>query len=203
MNALLFLGKIMDPINLITAIILFVSMTANWGGAKRGLKTSITKVIEKPDTYLQKVPPNISALILILIIIGIFGIGTLQLENENNLIRIIGLGLFALFSWLQVTSYQSLGNSYAPDIVILKDHKLHTTGVYRFVRHPQYLGQILSDLGAGIALLSYLVVPLVLFIELPLFLMRASAEEKILKKHFKGEYTDYKKRSGFFLPFIG
>lgn len=193
----------MDPINLITAIILFVSMTANWGGAKRGLKTSITKVIDKPDTFLQKIPPNISALILILIIIGIFGIGTLQIENDNSVIRIIGLGLFAIFSWLQVTAYRSLGNSYAPDIVILKDHHLHTTGVYRFIRHPQYLGQILSDLGAGIALLSYLVVPLVLFVELPLFLMRASAEEKILNKHFKEEYTAYKKRSGFILPFIG
>lgn len=193
----------MDPINLITAIILFVSITANWGGAKKGLKTSITKVIEKPDTFLQRLPPNISALILILIIIGIFGIGTLQLEDKNNVIRFIGAGLFALFSWLQVTAYRSLGNSYAPDIVIIKDHKLHTTGVYRLIRHPQYLGQILSDLGAGLALLSYLVVPLVLFVELPLFLMRASAEEKILAKHFKEDYSAYKKKSGFILPFIG
>lgn len=193
----------MDPINLITAIILFISISANWSGAKKGLKTSITKVIEKPDTFLQKIPPNISALILILIIIGIFGIGTLQLENESSVIRIIGLGLFALFSGLQVTAYRSLGNSYAPDIVILKDHKLHTKGVYRFVRHPQYLGQILSDLGAGIALLSYLVVPLVLFVELPLFLMRAVMEEKLLEKHFKEDFLAYKKKSGFIFPFIG
>lgn len=193
----------MDPINLITAIILFVSITANWGGAKKGLKTSITKVVEKPDTFLQTTPPNISALILILIILGIFGVGTLHLENENKLLRIVGLLMFALFSWLQIAAYKSLGNSYAPDIVILKDHKLHTKGLYRFIRHPQYLGQILSDLGAGIALLSYMVFPLVIFVEIPLFLMRAKAEEKILSKYFKEEYSEYKKKSGFILPFIG
>ena len=81
----------MDPINLLTAIILFISMTANWSGARKGLKTSITKVIDKPDTFLQKTPPNISAILLIIIIAGIFGVGTLSNQNELwiQIIRII------------------------------------------------------------------------------------------------------------------
>lgn len=195
----------MDPINLLTAIILFISMTANWGGARKGLKTSITKVIDKPETYLQRFPPNISAIVLIIIIIGIFGIGTLKNQNGEWVLtlRITGLLMFAIFSWLQVFSYKSLGNSYAPDIVILKDHRLHTGGVYKFIRHPQYISQVLSDLGAGLALMSYIAVPIVLLIELPLFIMRASLEEKMLVKHFGNEYVEYKKRSGFILPFIG
>lgn len=194
----------MNPINIIAAIILFVSMTANWGGAKKGLKTSITKVVEKPDTFLQKTPPTVSAIILIMIILGIFGVGTISIvDNQYQLERVIGLVLFAVFSWLQVSAYRLLGDSYAPDIVILKNHKLQTRGVYRFIRHPQYLGQVLSDLGAGIALLSYLVIPMVLLIELPLFIMRAYAEEKVLTNYFKEEYKSYKKKSGFILPFIG
>lgn len=195
----------MDPINLLTAIILFISMTANWGGARKGLKTSITKVIVKPDTYLQRIPPNVSAIVLIIIILGIFGIGTLNDQNGDWIItlRITGLVMFAIFSWLQVFSYKSLGNSYAPDIVILKDHRLFTGGVYKFIRHPQYISQVLSDLGAGIALMSYIAVPIVLLLELPLFIMRASLEEKMLAKHFGNEYVEYKKRSGFILPFIG
>jgi protein-S-isoprenylcysteine O-methyltransferase Ste14 len=195
----------MDPINLLTAIILFISMTANWSGARKGLKTSITKVIDKPDTFLQKTPPNISAILLIIIIVGIFGVGTLSNQNELwiQIVRIIGLGMFAIFSWAQVISYKSLGNSYAPDIVILKDHKLYTKGIYKFIRHPQYISQVLSDLGAGLAIMSYLVVPVVLLIELPLFMMRAFVEEKLMEKHFKNEYVEYKKRSGFVIPFIG
>ncbi len=62
----------MDSINLLIAVNLFVSMSANYSGAKKGLKTSITKVVEKPATFLQKVPPNIAALVLILTILSIF-----------------------------------------------------------------------------------------------------------------------------------
>ncbi len=195
----------MDPINLLVLINLIVSMSANLGGARKGLKTSITKVVDRPKTYLQKLPPNIAALILVLIIIGIFKIGTLSREYSDifSSIRIIGLFLFIIFSWLQVWAYRSLGKSYAQDIVILKEHKLFTTGPFRFIRHPQYLSQILSDLGAGVALMSYLVIPIVLVFEIPFFIMRAAFEEKLLSKYFKEEFSSYKKKSGFMLPFIG
>ncbi len=195
----------MDPVNLIAAIILFLSMTANWGGARKGLKTSITRVLVKPDTFLQKIPPNVSAVVLILIILGIFNVGTFNIEKNGSIqtARFVGLGFFALFSWLQVYSYKSLGSSYAPDIVILKDHKLYTNGIYKVIRHPQYLSQILSDLGAGVALLSYLALPLILILEIPLLIMRASAEEKMLAGYFKEKFSEYKKRSGFIIPFIG
>lgn len=195
----------MDPVNLLVGINLFVSMSANYGGAKKGLKTSITKVIDRPVTYLQKLPPNISALILVLIIAGIFKIGSFtgNLEKEYGTLRLIGLCMFVVFSWMQVFAYKSLGNNYAPDIVIMKDHKLFTSGIYKFIRHPQYISQILSDLGAGLALLGYIVIPLVILVELPLFIMRAQYEEKLLGKFFKEDFLNYKKRSGFFIPFIG
>lgn len=195
----------MDPINLLVAVNLFVSMSANWGGAKKGLKTSITKVIERPSTFLQKVPPNIAALVLLLIIAGIFKLGTFD-ENtfaEFKTLRFIGLGMFVLFSWFQVWAYKSLGNFYAQDIVIMKEHKLVTGGLYRIIRHPQYISQFLSDLGAGLALLGYIIVPVVMLVELPLFIMRASFEEKLLQKYFKDDFTNYKKKSGFIIPFIG
>ncbi len=195
----------MDSINLLIAVNLFVSMSANYSGAKKGLKTSITKVVEKPATFLQKVPPNIAALVLILTILSIFKIGSLsdnfEIQFEN--IRIAGLIMFLIFSWLQVWAYKSLGKNYAQDIVILKEHQLQTTGIYKFIRHPQYISQVLSDLGAGLALLSFTVVPIVILIELPLFIMRASVEDKLLQKYFGEKFTAYKKQSGFIIPFIG
>jgi len=195
----------MDPINLLIIVNLIASISANWSGAKKGLKTSVTKVIERPHSYLQKLPPNISALILILIILGIFDIGNLSIKNDEKyqMIRISGLIVFIIFSWLQVSAFKSLGNYYTQDIVILKEHKLIKSGLYKFIRHPQYLCQILSDLGAGIALFNYLIVPIVVLVELPLFVLRARYEEKLLEKYFKDEFINYKKHSGFFIPFIG
>ena len=64
------------------------------------------------------------------------------------------------------------------------------------------MSQILVDLGAGIALMSYIIVPLAL-IEIPFLIMRAQLEDKLLQKNFKNEFSEYKKRSGFMIPFIG
>ncbi len=194
-----------NAINILVAINLLVSMSANFSGARKGLKTSITKVKERPVTFLQSFPPNVAALVLVFTIISVFKVGTLPAEFESKFFtaRIIGLIMFVVFSWLQVLAYKSLKNSYAQEVVIMKDHKLITGGIYKFIRHPQYLSQLLSDLGAGIALLSYIVVPVVVLIEIPLFIMRAVLEDKLLQKHFGGEYTAYKKRSGFIIPFIG
>jgi len=195
----------MDPINLFTAINLFVTMSANFSGARKGFKTSITKVAERPKTYLQKLPPNLAALILVLIILGVFNVGTMTdlYKAQFYIFRIIGLAIFIVFSWIQIWSYKLLGSYYSQDVIIQKNHKIITSGIYGFIRHPQYLSQILSDLGAAIALMSYIALPIVLLLEIPLFIMRAILEEKLFKKHFGEEYLSYKNKSGFMIPFIG
>lgn len=198
-------GRFMDPINIILAINLFLTSSANFSGAKKGLKTSVVKSVERPVSFLQSVPPNISALIFVLTILGIFKVGTLPEDYEQKFYqwRIMGLVVNVIFSWLQILSYKTLGKNYAQDVVIMKEHNLITTGIYKFIRHPQYLSQIISDLGAGLALLSYLVFPITLLIELPLFISRAILEEKLLQKHFGEKFLAYKKKSGFIFPFIG
>ncbi len=194
----------MDPINILVGINLIVSMFANASGAKKGFKKKISGILEKPKTYLQKIPPNVSALILVLIIAGIFGVGTQKFTNDNSIMiwRISGLLIFVIFSNLEVRAFKTLGNFYTQDIAVLKGQSLVTKGYYKIIRHPQYLFQVISDIGAGIALQSYLVVPIVILIELPLFIMRAKKEEELFTKHFGEEFSSYKKRSGFFLPFI-
>lgn len=67
----------MDAINIISGIALIVSLYANSATTKGGLKGAVTKSEKKPKTYLQKTPLNISAMILVLQILGLFQIGTL------------------------------------------------------------------------------------------------------------------------------
>ena len=193
----------MDPINIIVGIGLILSMAANSSTAKKSLKRSVSKAVIRPRTFLQRLPLNVSAVILILEIMALFQIGTLEYKGEYLPARIIGMLVFLIFSWLQVKAFKNLGASYSQEIVVLKEHKLITTGMQKIVRHPQYITQILSDLGVGIALLGFVIVPLVLFFEIPLFILRAKKEENILAEHFKTDYEEYKKRSGFMFPFIG
>ncbi len=190
----------MDAINIISGIILFLSLTGNMTGAKKGIKSALSTYKEKPKTYLQKLPPNISALVLFLIILGIFGIGTIKVDEKYLNYRIVGLALFAIGSYLQIHSFKALGESYSQEIIIYNKHKLVTSGIYGYIRHPQYLFQVISDLGAAIALGSYLVLLVTVVAEIPLFILRAKLEDTILEKNFKDEYILYKKKAGMFLP---
>jgi len=191
----------MDPINIIAGLNLVATFGANLTGAKKGLKSTIGASKEKPKTYLQKFPLLLATLALVGLILGVFQIGTLNYTANDMAFRLIGLLIYITFSWIQIWSYRTLGESYSQEIVILKNHKLVTKGPFKLIRHPQYLSQILMDLGAGIATLSYIIIPLAI-IQIPFVIMRANLEEKLLSKHIK-EFAEYKSKSGFMIPFIG
>lgn len=191
----------MDPINIFAGFNLIATFGANLTGAKKSFKSTVGASKEKPKTYLQKFPLLLATLTLISFILGIFQVGTLDYTNNNMTFRLIGLIIYLIFSWIQIWSYRTLGESYSQEIVVLKNHKLVTSGPFRLIRHPQYLSQILMDLGAGVATLSYIIIPLAI-IQIPFVIMRANLEEKLLSKHIK-EFAEYKSKSSFMIPFIG
>jgi len=192
----------MDPINIIILLNIIGTFGANVTGAKRGLKSTVSEIKEKPKTFLQKFPPVLSMLSLVALILAVFQIGTLDYADEYNVLRYIGLAVYLVFSWVQVWSFKSLGDNYSQDIMIKKKHELVSKGPYKIIRHPQYLCQIILDLGATAATLGY-VVGLLAIIEIPIYIMRASVEDKLLAKYFAEKFSDYKKKSGFMIPFIG
>jgi len=194
----------MDPINIIILLNIIATFGANVTGAKRGLKSTVSEIKEKPKTFLQKFPPILSMLSLVALILAVFQIGTLNYESfkDYNAIRYAGLIVYLVFSWIQVWSFKTLGDNYSQDIMIKKNHELITKGPFKIIRHPQYLCQILLDVGAAAATLSY-VVGFLALIEIPIYIMRASLEDKLLAKYFTEKFSDYKKKTGFMIPFIG
>ncbi|HED37282.1 MAG TPA: isoprenylcysteine carboxylmethyltransferase family protein [Ignavibacteria bacterium] len=190
----------MDPINIIIGLNIFATLGANLSGAKKGLKSKITVAKEKPQSYLQKVPIMLSTVTLIVLIFSIFQVGTIAYTEEYNFLRIIALLAYLLFSWIQIWSYKTLGEQYSQEVLIFRTHKIVNKGLYRVIRHPQYLSQIVIDLGGAFATLSYVLLPLAI-IQIPLLILRARFEEKLMEKHFKQEFIDYKKRTSFILPF--
>ena len=194
----------MDPINIIILLNIIATFGANVTGAKRGLKSKVSEIKEKPKTFLQKFPPILSMLSLVALILAVFQIGTLNYESfkDYNALRYVGFLVYIVFSWVQVWSFKTLGNNYSQDIMIKRNHELVTKGPFKVIRHPQYLCQILLDLGATAATFSYLVGFLAL-IEIPIYVIRASMEDKLLAKYFPEKFSEYKKKSGFMFPFIG
>ncbi|MFZ1518492.1 MAG: isoprenylcysteine carboxylmethyltransferase family protein [Ignavibacteriaceae bacterium] len=192
----------MDPINIIIGLNLIATFGANIGAAKTGIKDKVGVFKDKPKTYLQTLPLILSTVTLVILIISLFRIGTLEYKDDYQLLRIVGLVFYLIFSWIQIWATKVLGDNYSQDIAIKKDHKLITSGPFKIIRHPQYLSQFLLDLGAAAATLSFILAPIAL-IQIPFLFMRASLEDKILEKHFGENFRNYKKQSGMIFPFIG
>ncbi len=191
----------MDPINIIIVLNIIATFGANYTGAKKSVRTKIGVYKEKPKTYLQWLPLFLSTLTLILLIVSVFQIGTLEYAEEYQTVRYIGLVFYLIFSWIQIWSFKTLGEFYAQDILVFKDHQLINNGPYRFIRHPQYLSQMIIDLAAAAATLSFILFP-VAVIQIPFLIMRASVEDKLLQKYFGEFWKSYKNKTGAFIPFI-
>lgn len=191
----------MDAINIFVGINLLLSFVSNISLTKEAVSGRFSPVKEKPKTYLQSTPLWISSLIILLTILALFQVGTLDYKQEYLSIRSAGLIVYVVFTWLQISAFKILGKSHSPDIVIKKEHQLVTRSFYKWTRHPQYLFQILLDIGVVVATLSYLILPFAL-LQIFLLIKRAKIEEELLQKHFGSSFLDYKSKTGFFIPFV-
>jgi protein-S-isoprenylcysteine O-methyltransferase Ste14 len=79
---------------------------------------------------------------------------------------------------------------------------LVTTGPYRLVRHPIYLGLALLAMGQALAFGSGPALMIVLSGIVPTFVWRARAEEKLLGRTFGERYAVYRQRTKMIIPYL-
>ena len=99
---------------------------------------------------------------------------------------------------LSIYSIYSLGKSFS---IIPQARKLVQSGPYRLVRHPIYLGELISIFGV---ILTGLTIPkLIMYLLLiGCQVYRALQEEKLLAGVFPQEYEEYSSRTARFIPGI-
>jgi protein-S-isoprenylcysteine O-methyltransferase Ste14 len=79
---------------------------------------------------------------------------------------------------------------------------LVTTGPYRLVRHPIYLGFALLTMGEALAFGSWPALMIVLCGIVPTFAWRARAEETLLSRTFGERYAVYRQRTKMIIPYL-
>jgi protein-S-isoprenylcysteine O-methyltransferase Ste14 len=120
----------------------------------------------------------------------------------NYLVYGTGILIFIIGMIIRWASIFQLKKAFTVDVAINKDHDLKTDGLYRFVRHPSYLGVMLivSGLSVGMnTLWSFLVITLPVFIAI---LYRIKVEETVLSEEFGKKYQDYCAGTKKILPYI-
>jgi protein-S-isoprenylcysteine O-methyltransferase Ste14 len=113
---------------------------------------------------------------------------------DGDAVRWIGVALFALGGALRLWPVFVLGHRFSGLVAIQTGHRLVTSGVYRVIRHPSYLGLLVSSVGwalafrsgVGLALAALLLAPTV---------ARIRAEERLLAQAFGAEYEAYRART--------
>lgn len=124
-------------------------------------------------------------------------IGLLTLDGEA--VRWIGVGLGAIGGALRLLPVFVLGRRFSGLVAIQKEHSLVTTGLYAWIRHPSYLGLLLTVLGWALVFRSGVgLIIAALFV--PIILARIGAEERLLASQFGTEYDAYRARTARLVP---
>jgi protein-S-isoprenylcysteine O-methyltransferase Ste14 len=93
-------------------------------------------------------------------------------------------------------------NSFTSAIIeVAKEQKVISTGLYKFIRHPMYMGAFFLFIGMSLSLSSWWDFALFAVV-MPALIWRLFDEEKFLTKNLKG-YREYQKKVKYHLiPFI-
>jgi protein-S-isoprenylcysteine O-methyltransferase Ste14 len=116
---------------------------------------------------------------------------------------VMGALLFALGVWLLWRSHAELGRNFSPSLQIVEDHVLVTRGVFRRIRHPMYTAHLLWGIAQMLLLQNWIAGPAFLVVQIPLYLRRIPAEERMMLEQFGEEYRQYMGRTGRLFPRLG
>jgi protein-S-isoprenylcysteine O-methyltransferase Ste14 len=114
-------------------------------------------------------------------------------------VRWIGVGFGIVSLGLIYWMFKNIGSGITPTVATRKEHKLSTSGPYRWVRHPLYTFGTLAFLSLGLIADLWFIV-LLSILAFTLLSLRTPNEEAHLIEKFGDEYREYMKRTGRFLP---
>jgi protein-S-isoprenylcysteine O-methyltransferase Ste14 len=117
-------------------------------------------------------------------------------------LRWAGVGVGILAIGLLIWTVRTLGPNLTDTVVTRKEHRLVTTGPYRWVRHPFYDAVGLAILANSLAAANWFLF-LTGGLGFILMIARTRIEERHLLARFGDSYRAYAERTGRFLPRIG
>jgi len=109
----------------------------------------------------------------------------------------IGIGILCTFGiyWL----FSSIGSGISPTSATRREHKLSTSGPYRWVRHPLYTIGSLFYISFGMMADNWFIAAMGILSFIAMAIRTPKEEANLIEK-FGDEYHEYMKHTGRFLP---
>lgn len=114
----------------------------------------------------------------------------------------IGMVLFFVSCVIRWWGFRSIGKFFNPRVAVYENHQLMTSGAYQKIRHPLYLGSLVSFIAMPLVFNSWGALVLMIITTVPALAYRINVEEELLTKHFGDAYRKYSERTYKVIPGI-
>lgn len=115
---------------------------------------------------------------------------------------IVGLAVMVAALVMFRVTHKQLGRNWSVTLATRQDHKLVTSGLYAWVRHPMYSSFLLLALAQLLLLPNWIAGPIGLVSVAILFAFRVGREEALMVETFGEEYRAYMRRTARIVPYL-
>jgi protein-S-isoprenylcysteine O-methyltransferase Ste14 len=166
-------------------------------------KRGRTPAFQCPSTGLsaKRFVKPLKALALAFFLFQTLFLDLFPIAGDPSALRFWGTLVYFLGLGTAILGRVQLGNNWIDleEYQVLPEQSLTTKGIYRYIRHPIYTGDIVLLVGLELALNSWLV--LAVIVPLVIAVKQALAEEVLLCQAFPS-YQAYCGRTKRFIPFV-
>jgi protein-S-isoprenylcysteine O-methyltransferase Ste14 len=140
----------------------------------------------------------ISVTIAVLISFTRFG----YLTTNQFVLKISGLVLIIFGLEVRWFSILTLRRYFTVNVAIQVNHIIVQSGFYKYIRHPSYLGMLLSFFGLGLCLNNWISIGVMLIPITFAIANRIQIEELALKEAFGNDYLNYCNSTWRLIPWV-
>ncbi len=119
-----------------------------------------------------------------------------------NAFFVLGAIIIIVGLIIRITAIMTLKQLFTYTVTKIENHELIESGLYKSIRHPAYLGQMMVFIGTSVALSNWLSVLTMIIPVVFGFIYRIRVEERFMIKQMGEKYIDYQKRTKRLIPTI-
>lgn len=133
-----------------------------------------------------------------------FAIGATKLGRiyHWNTFFAIGMSLIVIGMMIRIHSILTLRQFFTYSVAKVENQQVIESGLYKFIRHPGYLGQMIIFMGIAISMSNWVSIPAMMIPVTIAYLYRIKVEEKFMIEQLGEKYTDYQNRTKGLIPMI-
>jgi protein-S-isoprenylcysteine O-methyltransferase Ste14 len=133
-----------------------------------------------------------------------FGIGATKIGRIYNWNTFFVIGaILAIFGLIiRIKSISILKKQFTYTVTEIENHEVIETGLYKIIRHPGYLGQLIIFAGISTMLSNWLSIIFMMIPVLIGYIYRITIEERFLITQMGQKYINYQKKTKRLVPLI-